>query len=100
MKPKHRKQLILSTALHLARHRGYQHITREEVAKAGKITPSLVNVHFPTIDLLRAAILAEAIRLCIVEIIAQGLVMRDQTALDAPHDLKAEAASWMMRGAQ
>lgn len=96
--PKHRKQLILLEALHLAGFRGYQHITREEVAGRVGTVPGLINVYFPTIGDLRAAVLTEAIRLCVIPVVAQGLVMQDPVALDAPQDLKDAAASWVAGG--
>ena len=99
LKPAHRRQLILSEALHLACVRGYQRITRDEVAIRAGASGALVNFYFPRIEDLRSEVLTEAIRLAVVPVVAQALAAQDATALAAPQELKDLVASWISGGA-
>ena len=96
-KPAHRKQMILSAALHLAERLGYSHITRAEVAVVAHTAPALVSHYFPLIDTLKDAVMCEAVRMSNVAVVAQGLGMRHPVAMAAPDDLKGEAARWMVK---
>lgn len=90
-----RKEMVLCTAIQMSLKVGYQHLIRDDVAKAAEVSGSLVNKYFGTIDNLKKEVLRAAIEKGIVEIVAQGLGMRDPEALKAPEEIKQKAFSFM-----
>lgn len=66
------KQSILAAAIKLAVLKGYNKISRDEIAAEAVCTPSLISYHFGTMTKLRRAILGEAKRLQIITVIEQG----------------------------
>jgi len=91
-KPEDRKREILNAAVDLARKVGYTALRRADIAQAagcsaGLITPS----YFPTMLDLQNAVMREAVRLRIPEIIAQGLAIKDPIARQAPEYVKRNA---------
>jgi AcrR family transcriptional regulator len=90
-----RKDMVLCTAIEMALKVGYQHLIRDEVAKEAGISGSLVNKYFGTIEKLKKEVLRAAIEKGIIEIVAQGLGMRDPDAMKAPEEIKQKAYSFM-----
>lgn len=83
----------------LSEARGYQNITRDQVAAAAKVTFSLVSHYYKDMRRLRRSIMFAAIRGERLEVLAQGLALRDRYALFAPQELQARAvASLVERG--
>jgi AcrR family transcriptional regulator len=90
-----RKELILCAAIELALKVGYQHLIRDEVAKKAGVSGPLLNKHYGTIRELRQQVLKTAIEKGIIEIVAQGLGMRDPIALKATDEIKQKAFNFM-----
>lgn len=74
MKSQQRKDQLLKVAMKLARRKGYFNITRFEVAKEAKVSESLINVYFHTVEGLRNAIVERAIQVNDTDVIAQAVV--------------------------
>lgn len=82
---------ILAAALVLAEAKGYQRVTRDDVAAHLRIPSSLVPYHMGTMTEFRRKMMREAVRVECLPVIAQGLACRDRHALVAPDDLRARA---------
>ena len=90
-RPEARKDLILSHALELAKTDGYQSVTRSAIAEAAGVAPSLISAHFTTMAQLRRVLMHRAIRDEVLQVVAQGLAVKDPDALKAPRELRAVA---------
>lgn len=66
------KQSILTAAIKLAIPKGYNKISRDEIAEEAGCAPSVVSYHFGTMKSLRRAILGEAKRLNVTEVLVQA----------------------------
>ena len=86
-----RKEHILAVAVNLAKTAGYTKITRDGIAEAAGVSFGLVTKYFGTMSNLKRAVMGEAIKQSIPEIIAQGLAQGDKRAQKAPAALKQEA---------
>ncbi len=95
MKPKNRKQLILKAAVKIARKKGYNILTREEVAYRAKVSKALVSHYFGTIEKLRTEIMAYAIENLEYSIIVQGLAIKDKRVKRISCNLKYEALHYL-----
>lgn len=91
-----RDERILDAAISIARTDGYQWITRQAVATAAGVAAGTINNAFGDTRGLKRAVLRAAVERGIIEIVAQGLADRHQIALDAPADIKAQAAALLM----
>lgn len=89
-----RKDHILKHAMKLAERHGYM-LTRDELARAAEVTPSLVTYHFHSIKGLREAIIERAINEENLKVLAQGLANSNPVALAAPPQLKQAAAKFL-----
>ena len=90
---------ILAACLVLAERFGYRNITREAIAAASSVPPSVVSYHLGTMVELRRHVMREAVRCRSLPVIAQGLVMRDRHALKAAVELQEAAMqSFVKRG--
>lgn len=98
-----RRAQILSAAMKLAVKRGYQNVTRDEIAAAAGVSAGLVNKYFSTMPQLRRDVMRAAVRAAstgqpgtavipeMLTIVAQGIVARDRHALKAPDIVKNAA---------
>lgn len=86
---------ILNRATQLAQRNGYQQITREDVADAAQVSPSLISFHFHSMEHLRNEILRKAVAEENLKIVAQGLVTGHAVALKAPLRIKKAAAQFI-----
>ena len=92
MKPEERKNEILKAALIVSTKKGYNKITRADVAKqAGNCAESLISNYYGTMDNFRRKIMREAVIRECLKIIAQGLVVGDKYAAKASTELKQKA---------
>jgi AcrR family transcriptional regulator len=91
--PELRKQQILNASVELARHSGYDKITREEIAAKCGVSVGLVSRYLGTMPKLRRAILRAGVQNEVLEIVAQGLVNGESYAKNAPPDLKRKAGA-------
>jgi AcrR family transcriptional regulator len=86
---------ILDAALQLAESDGYQWITREAVAALAGVSPGTINNVFGTMPDLKRAVLKAAVERRVIPIVAQGMGDRHPIILDAPEDLRREAALFL-----
>ena len=90
--PALRKDHILNAAIKVAKKKGYNKITRDDVAEAAGVSMSLITHYFETMNQLKRDIMRTAVKRGIPEIVAQGLVNKDRHALKASKELKTKAA--------
>jgi AcrR family transcriptional regulator len=94
--PADRKAQILNAAVQLALEIGYQSITREAVAQSVRVANSLISNYFISMSDLKRAVMIEAINKEILQIIAQGLAIRDPVAVrEVNRDLKLKVANFL-----
>ena len=89
--PAIRRQEILDAAVEIASEQGYLKITHSHVAGRVEVSPSLIRKYYVDKSKLREAVMAEAVRLGIPEIVLQGLAAKDPIAHGASATLKAAA---------
>ena len=89
--PAIRRQEILDAAVELARENGYLKMTHSHVAGRVEVSPSLIRKYYEDKSKLREAVMVEAVRLEIIEIVLQGLAAKDPIAHSAPAGLRAAA---------
>lgn len=89
--PKERKRLILTAAIATAKKKRLFNMTRLDVAAAAGCSAPLVGVHFKTMDALRDAVLAEAIKTKDLALLAQGIAIAHPRCRRLPADLRARA---------
>jgi|SRR6185369_14763486 len=94
--PDQRMAQILAAAVQLATTSGYHAVTRDAVAEAANVSPALITHYFLASVLLREAVMQEAIRLELPEIIAAGLASRCPIAMSAPMGLKQQAVDCLL----
>lgn len=96
LKPADRKSQILDAALRLAASEGLNQFGRDQVAALAECSVGLINLHFSTMCKLRRAVMGAAIATENLNVIAQGLIMRDPRACKAPEPLRRKAAASLM----
>ena len=89
--PAVRKQEILDAAVEFARESGYLKITHPRVAGLVEVSPGTIQKYYPRKAQLRDAVMVEAVRRSIPEIVLQGLAAKDPIAHDAPASLRSAA---------
>lgn len=87
---------ILDAGLAVAERDGWWTITRDGVAREAGVGHGSVNLAFGTVDALRDAVMAYAVRLAVLPVIAQGLAAGHQAARDAPDELRRAAANGLL----
>lgn len=95
LEPKERKSLILNAATKLAIKCGYIQIKRETVALEAGVAESLINRYFTNMYQLKKEIMRNAVENEILEIIAQGLAIKDPQILKISKDLKQKAIQYI-----
>jgi len=90
--PALRKDHILNSAIVIAMEKGYNKITRDDVAETAGVSMGLITYYFETMNQLKRDIMRTAVKRGIVEIVAQGLTNKDRHALKASKELKTKAA--------
>lgn len=91
LKPKDRKAQILDAMLDEAEASSYVRVTREGIAQRAGCSPNLVSNYFSTMPQLRRTLMRAAVKGERLKIVAQGIVMEDKHALEAPEDLRQRA---------
>lgn len=86
-----RDRKILEAAVELAATRGYERITRSEVAAHAGVATGSVNNAFTTMKGLRDAVMRHAVEGSVLAIVAQGLATGHPVARAAPKELKDSA---------
>ena len=95
LKPKDRKALVMDAALRVARVQGYQRVTRHDVAVEAGVSDALVSNYWGTMTQLKRAIMRHAVKNEDLDIIAQGLAVRDPQAYAASAALQNKAWDWV-----
>lgn len=85
--PDERKAEMLDAALELAQEGHYATVTRDRVAEAVGVTGSVVQYHFGTMALFRAALMRHAVEKRCARVVLQGLCLRDPAASEADNAL-------------
>ena len=88
-----REKQILDAALSLSVKIGYSCITRDAVAEIAGVSSALIANYFPRMYHLKQAIMQTAIKQEVLEVIAQGLSIRDPMALKISNELKVKVLS-------
>lgn len=92
----HLKDKILDAAFTLACEGGYRAIRRDAIAERAGVAGGTVNLHFDTMDNLKAAIMQRAIESEQLDILAAGMAEGDSTAMKAPKALKVRALQTLL----
>lgn len=86
-----RKQLILKTAMKLAKRIGYYNLMCSVVAANAKVSKALVHKYFDTTKKLKNSVLRAAIGVRDIEIIAQGVMRKDPLTKKIDDELRQDA---------
>lgn len=89
--PDVRREQIVEAALRVAKRDGYDRMTRADIAKAAGCSAASVQYHFGTMEQVRRHVMRAALRVPVLEVLAQGLARRNRIALRASPELRAEA---------
>ncbi len=92
----HLKDKILDAAFTLAVEGGYRSIRRDMIAERAGVAGGTVNLHFLTMDNLKAAIMKRAIESEQLDILAAGMAESDPTAMKAPKALRVRALQTLL----
>jgi len=84
LKPVNRAGEILDAALVVAVTKGYNTMTRDDIALKAGCSIGLISLRWATMPALKRAVMREAVKNSVLPIIAQGIVARDALALNAP----------------
>jgi AcrR family transcriptional regulator len=83
-----RNRRVLEAALEIAKERGYASLTRDGIAERAGVASGSVNNAYGTMEKLRDAVMAEAVRRELTAIVAAGLAVGHPAARAAPDGLK------------
>ncbi len=95
--PQTRRESILDAAIDLSKTRGYNRITRDEVATRAGVSSPLIGTYFPRMADLRKAVIQAAISREIVEVIAQGLTINDNHAIELNEELRFKVMTYLSK---
>jgi AcrR family transcriptional regulator len=84
---------ILAAGLKLAEAKGYQQVTRDDLAAAVEASPAAISFHFGTMHQFQRAVMRAAVHQQNLRVIAQGLAVRDPQALHASPELQQKAVN-------
>ena len=76
-----RYECLLKNAVQLSKDIGYMNITREKVALRAKVSEGLINRYFSKINNLKKNVILYSIDHEVIEIIAQGLALKNKTII-------------------
>jgi len=86
-----KRDIILNAAVEEALIKGYENITRDNIAERAGVAVGTVNAHFKDMAHLRRAVMHCAIQNHHLDILAQGLAEGCDVARTASEELKREA---------
>ena len=84
---------IIAAGLVLAETKGYQQVTRADLAQAIEVSEGTISQHFGTMARFRRSLMRAAVHKRNLVVIAQGLAARDGEALKASDHLRDAAAN-------
>ncbi len=86
------KDKLLREAIKLAVKQGYRNIKREDVAQKAGVSAALINFYYGTIQNLQKEVMRYAVKERVLNLIAQGITLRDKIALNASKEKRKDAA--------
>ncbi len=95
LKPKERRKQILDVAIQLAREKGFESLTRDDIANRAGVSHGLVTHYYNTMKQVRRDVMRAAVRQEILDIIAYGLATSNPYALKASSELRERAIKHM-----
>ena len=93
-----RRDEVISAAVRRSVELGYTKVTRADIALAAGCSPALVSRYLGTMKHMRRQFMRAAITNEVLEVIAQGLSVKDKHALRAPEPLRRLAVNSVMGG--
>ena len=81
LKPKIRKELIMSAAIIVAERMGYMAMRREDIALEADVSAGLITNYFGSMKKFRRSIMRHAINVKNITVISQGILVNDPNAL-------------------
>lgn len=95
--PDERRAAILDAAIEVAQANGWLTMTRRAVAQAAGIAEPTVSRYWPTIAVLRDAVMREAVARDIPALVAQGLVVKHPYTRRLSAEARREALATLGR---
>jgi len=95
--PLSRRDELLEIALQLAIEKGYTNLDRSMIAKKAGVSISLITEYFKPFKELKKELMFQAVKRNIVQIIAQGLSIKDPLALKVSPRVKQQATSFLLK---
>lgn len=92
---KTRKMQIISAALIEAKANGFTSLTRRSIASRCGVTEPLVNHYLGTLPQLKRVVMRAAVNQEILEIVAEGLAIRNPHAMKASKELKQKVKDFI-----
>lgn len=92
MKKDNRTREILAASLALAKSKGFNRLTREDLAQASGCSVALVSHHLGTMTEIHRKVMRHAIHEGCLPVVAQGLAIKYPAAMRAPEELRHRAA--------
>lgn len=91
LSPDVRKETLIVAALAVAKRDGFSNLTRASIAEEAACSTGLVTNYLGTMTALKREVMRAAVKREVVEVVAEGLAVRDKQALKAPEELKQKA---------
>jgi len=96
LSPDERHAEVLAAALKAAQEFGWSQMTRDHIATIAVASPGLVSARLGSMAQARDAVMAEAVRLGVLSVVAQGITARHPLALAAPLPLQQSALASLL----
>lgn len=90
-KPSARKDELLEAGLMVAQTKGFQKVTRDDIAAVVGVTGAAVQYHFSTMGSLRTALVRRAVKTENYVVIAQAIVATHPSVSKASRELREAA---------
>ena len=87
---------VLESAAFVAQRDGFTNITRDAIAKKAGVSSGSVSHSFGTMIKLKRSVMRYAIQNELLEIIAEGLGIKDKTAMKIGSELKQRALATLL----
>lgn len=95
--PDVRKENLIVAALAVAKRDGFSSLTRASIANEAECSTGLVTNYLGTMPQLKRTVMRAAITNEVVEVVAEGIALRDKQALKAPDALKKKAIAHLTK---
>lgn len=79
-----------------AREFGWSEMTRDHIAVIAEASPGLVSTRLESMEQVRDAVMAEAVKAEVLSVVAQGITARHPRALAAPRALQRSALASLL----